>query len=441
MLCYFFPKDGFALGKFSFRFASLEEVLGSEDEEKVAEPELSPEELLEMQRQAALSAKGDSLESYLLTNNIRFHFPENDLTFFDSLFAELENADKKPVRVIHYGDSQLEEDRITNVFRDTLQKHFGGDGQGMMPARKYYTFSTGASSTAEGDRYMVYANRASGNKYGPYGDFVRMYGGSTRLSYYQSGRKDVMRKYFNEVTVLAGNTQSDGLKITCGDSTVRFPAGKDYVRAVFSVPEGSARVNINVTGAADLYGVLLDNKTGVSVDNVPMRGCSGTIFTSLNADQLKTFYRDENVKLILLQFGGNRVPSLKTSENISKFCSTISRQIKHVQSLAPEAKIVFVGPSDMATSVKGKMQTYPILPELIDSLRNTANSAGAAYWDIYSAMGGKNSMVQWVKSSPALAGGDYVHFTPKGSIRMGELISTSFIQHYNHYVWRKEHEE
>lgn len=437
-LSYFFPKDGMAIGPMSLKFASLEDILTREEAEEEGMT-MSPEELIEAQKAAAHRATGDSLKNYLLTNNTRFHIPEDDLGFFNSLFETLEGADTAAVRVVHYGDSQIEEDRITCVFRDSLHKRFGGDGQGMMPARTHYTFGTSGKSNLEKERFMVFGRRAESNMYGPYGEFVHLDGDTVILSYGQSGRKDHTRKYFNKVTFLAGNTQGEGLSITCGKQTRTFPAGRNYIRAVFDVPDSSSRVKVSVIGSGDLYGVLMDNRTGVSVDNAPMRGCSGTIFTSMNREQLSTFYKDENVRLILMQFGGNRVPGLRNGDQISKFCQTTRKQIKHLQELAPEAKIVYIGPSDMATSVNGKMQSYAILPQLIDSLRNTANSAGAAYWDIYEAMGGKNSMTRWVNSG--LAGKDYIHFTTKGSTHMGETFATSFLQLYEYYVWRKKNEE
>ena len=70
---------------------------------------------------------------------------------------------------------------------------------------------------------------------------------------------------------------------------MRFPAGENLVRAVFSMPDSSDKVSINVSGTGDIYGVLMDTKNGVAVDNIPMRGCSGTIFTAMNADQLRTY--------------------------------------------------------------------------------------------------------------------------------------------------------
>lgn len=429
-MCHFFPEDGLTL---TLKFPSLKEVMG--EEEEVEEPEVSVEEILAMnEKTAEIAAEKDSLVKFFNTSPTRFYLPNDDLKFFDPLFKELENADKKRVRILHYGDSQLEEDRMTFIIRDTLQSMFGGDGQGMMPARTHNTFSIAGGASGSITRYMIFApdRRSGGNKYGPFGDFVRLYG-SVRLNYRQSKREDVKRRLFNEVTVVAGNTSGKGLAVTLGDSTIRFNAGESLVRAVFSVPDSSDKVSLSISGNGDLYGVLMDNKTGVAVDNIPMRGCSGTIFTAMNADQLRSYYEQENVRLIFLQYGGNSVPVISNTKHVSNYCNTIRKQINYIQGLAPNAKIVFIGPSDMYS------RTRPMIPHLVDSLKSTANSCGAAYWDIYGAMGGKYSMSKWV--SKGLAASDYIHFSSKGSKLMASNIADSFKLYYEYYLWRKENEE
>ena len=430
-MCHFIPADGLPL---NLKFPSIEEVMGEKEEEEEL-PEISIEEILAMsERNAKIAAEKDSLLNFFNTSPTRFYTPNNDPSFFDSLFKELENSDNKRVRILHYGDSQLEEDRMTFVIRDTLQRMFGGDGQGMMPARTHNTFSMAGSASGNITRYMIFApdRRCGGNKYGPFGDFVRL-SGSVRLNYRQSSRTDVKRRYFNEVTVVAGNTSGNGLAVTLGDSTIRFNSGEHLVRAVFNVPDNSDKVSMKVSGSGDLYGVLMDNKTGVAVDNIPMRGCSGTIFTSMNADQLRSFYDQENVRLIFLQYGGNSVPVINNTKQVSNYCNTIRKQINYIQGLAPKAKIVFIGPSDMYS------RTRPMIPHLVDSLKSTANSCGAAYWDIFGAMGGKYSMSKWV--SKGLAGSDYIHFTNKGSRLMASRLAESFKIYYEYYLWRKENEE
>ena len=49
-----------------------------------------------------------------------------------------------------------------------------------------------------------------------------------------------------------------------------------------------------------------------------------------------------------------------------------------------------------------------------------AQDEGIAYWSIYEAMGGYNSMVVWHEKG--LAGSDYVHFTRAGANIFGKKL-------------------
>jgi len=59
--------------------------------------------------------------------------------------------------------------------------------------------------------------------------------------------------------------------------------------------------------------------------------------------------------------------------------------------------------------------TYEFLPLVRDALKKATLDNGCSYWDMYEAMGGYNSMPQWVAADPPLAGADYTHFTPRGA--------------------------
>ena len=432
VLCAVFPEDG-VLG---LHFPRLGEILSAAEPAKGP----SPEELIEQRRQAVLAAERDQYQAFFRDDPARFYLPDDDVRFFDSLFAAFEKAEQTPVRVIHYGDSQIEEDRITGTIRERLQERFGGNGPGMMPARQHATPRVGGGSTAGLRRYFNYgdaSHRAGIRQYGPYADFVRLDTVST-FSYYPVRGKDKGQSTFERVTFVAGNVRSTLTVSSRGEKRTAEPGEGPIALLRFELPDSSTRVSLTASGYADLYGVLLDSKGGVRMDNVPMRGSSGAIFTTMDPEQLRSFYREENVRLILLQYGGNSVPYLKTDKAISTYLESIRKQIRFLQGLAPGVKIIFVGPSDMSTVVGGKRQTYPKLPGLVDSLKVSATSCGAAYWDIYGVMGGQNSMMQWVSARPALAGSDYVHFTLAGSKKVGDMFCDALFLYYDYYRWRKQ---
>ena len=434
VLCAVFPEEGL----WGLRFPQLSDILSAAEKDKGP----SPEELIQIRRAAALAAEKDQYHTFFQEDPARFYVPEGNVGFFDPFFDALDQAERTPLRIVHYGDSQIEEDRITGAIREWLQARFGGNGPGMMPPRQHATPYVGGGSSAELARYFNYGDlsyRAGIRKYGPYADFVRL-DTTVTLSYYPiRGKSKAEQRTFERVTLVAGNLRSRLSVSRSGERQVAEPDGSPLAFFRFELPDSSTRVSLTVSGYADLYGVLLDSRTGVRMDNMAMRGSSGAIFTTMDADQLRDFYREENVRLILLQYGGNSVPYLKTDAQIDTYVESIRKQIVLLRELAPQAKIVFVGPSDMSTSIGGRRQTYPKLPGIVDLLRECVLDAGGAYWDIFGAMGGENSMVQWVAARPQLAGSDYVHFTLAGSRKIGDMFCDALFVYYDYYQWRKQH--
>jgi hypothetical protein len=138
-----------------------------------------------------------------------------------------------------------------------------------------------------------------------------------------------------------------------------------------------------------------------------------------------------------MQFGGNMMPQIKSQKAIDRYMGLIARQIQYLKRLNPRAVILFIGPSDMSKRINGKMQTYPYLPALNNALKETVIKNEGIYWDMFNVMGGENSMLSWVKHSPAWAGPDYIHFTEAGANQIGAVLSDAFILHYKFYVTRK----
>ncbi|MBO6170405.1 MAG: hypothetical protein J6O51_10630 [Bacteroidales bacterium] len=441
-ISYLFPEEGVNLLGTTLNFPTIKEISASlfKSEKEAAGP--SPEELLQQRMADIRQAEQDRFESYFNENPARIHFPDSDISLFDPFFKSLDNARNKKVRILHYGDSQLEEDRISSTIRAGLQSKFGGGGPGLLPfGRPYYTLCVSESSTANLSRALVFGEggRRSGGRYGIMGQCARMDTSVyTTVSSVKSNRSP--SRHFQRLTLMAGNV-GGSLNVKCNGkqyklSPVTDPSGVG--RIVVDLPDSSTSVRFSAWGSADIYGMQLDDTLGVSLDNIPMRGCSGTVFTRMNSAQIKDFVEEENVKMIILQFGGNSMPYRKTPKAISEYKTSVENQIRHIRSLAPGAAILFIGPSDMSVNVKGKMVTYPHLPMMVDSLKAAANNTGAAYWDLYQAMGGNGSMVEWVKARPSLAGTDYVHFTPRGAEAMGNMLFESLMLYYDYYCWRKK---
>jgi hypothetical protein len=422
---------------------------------------LSPKRFLESQRAQREEMRIDSMFNaertditdsiayyrYVLdSSNLRFWLP--DVHYFDHLWANVStaSAEGRIVRILHYGDSQIEMDHITSRLRSYMQCTFGGGGPGMMPFRTITPSLTVRHDchgellhlASFGDSTVV---RSRGN-YGLMMQSFRLEGGEAVVSYKasRSNSVDDRVKAFRRITFIGDARGPVSTTLTDRSSkktydTQRLQAG--IGKAEWTLDTASTAVRLQVDGAADLYCVLLDSSAGVAVDNIPMRGCSGQQFTMVGAEKLKEAYSQMPVGLIIMQFGGNSVPYFHNSKDISEYCRSIGRQIDHVHRCCPDALILFVGPSDMCRRYRGEMQTYPVIPELVDSLAATALRHGVAYWSIYHAMGGDGSMPKWVRQG--LAGNDHIHFTQRGADMMGDMMGEAFDASYRIYQLEQRH--
>ena len=411
VVCLVVPNDGFSIGKYTLRWPTLAEAL---------ELQLTVD---------SLQLTVDSGQRIVDTTNTITKKPQpvipivniantDTRTYLSAFYAALDSASSKPVRVVHYGDSQIEEDRITNVLRERWQKQYGGGGVGLLPLHQTIPTRTirqwlsinGVVQTAQKGpkRYLVYGLRsmrlADSDDYGVMGQVAVL--DSTLVA----GSEDIVmniepidkkrkpHNYFNRVRVLTSLPDS-----------------------LLVLPDSTTHYQLHLQGKKNVYGVSLETPTGVIVDNIPMRGCSGNIFTKIDSTQLSDFYRETNTRLIILQFGGNMIPQTENPSTISGYVrSTLRQQIRYIRACAPQASILFIGPSDMSTNIDGQMTTYPMVPYMDKLLKKMAAEEQIAYWSMYDAMGGKDSMVRWVENG--LAGSDYVHFTRSGANNIGKKL-------------------
>ena len=115
-------------------------------------------------------ANVDSLQRSLF--RIQYTRGKSDLLdpFFRKL-DEVKSGNDLRTRILHYGDSQIENDRMTALIRYRLQKHFGGTGTGLVQAIPLYSGSMAYKQDQKGEwfRYTYFGNRDSSIKHNVYG--------------------------------------------------------------------------------------------------------------------------------------------------------------------------------------------------------------------------------------------------------------------------------
>ena len=366
-----------------------------------------------------------------------------------AFYAALDRADERSVRVVHFGDSQIEEDRISMVLRRRLQDRFGGGGIGLVPmVQTIPTYTAKQSLEQDGHevpyttvrRYLAYGPSSmrlkDDNRYGPMAQVACV--GQPLDVTIEMLRERVPTYAYDHIRVLC----SDSVVVTLVPDSLeqqRFinDAPLDYADApaetmrqeilVLSEPQRNSVLHFDGTGR--VYGISLETATGVQVDNIPMRGAAGTSFTSMARKQFEAYFHHTNTALVIMQFGGNAMPAIRTQAAVDKYVQSLRMQIRFIMSAAPDASLLFIGPSDMITVVEGEQMTYPLLPKLDSLLAEMVVEEGGAYYSLFRLMGGAGSMVNW--RDKGLAGEDMIHFTRAGAKKVGEMLAKQLLGDYD----------
>ncbi len=371
-------------------------------------------------------------------------------------FQLLETAavNKKKIHILHYGDSQIEGDRMTAYIRQRIQNQFGGTGPGLIPAMNVYSTITFQQSYSPNFvRYTCFGgNKLKNRKYGALGSAARFTADMDSAAIHSKtsieeawieiapGKSAYSRaKEFNVVKMYYTSCFRDceikvyqNGKLIHEDSLIK-DGNFHALDLSFASTPGKLKYVFSSPVSPTILGFSLEGNYGIQVSNIGMRGSSGTILSSIDQNLMGRMYNELNTQLIILQFGGNSVPAFRDSSSVRYYAKSIKGQISALKKLRPNAAVLFIGPSDMSKLNNGIFQTYPLLPYCVSQLKKTVMECGAGYWDLFAAMGGENSMPSWVEKG--YAGKDYIHFSSQGASIASQLFFEAFGAEY--IRWKK----
>jgi alginate O-acetyltransferase complex protein AlgI len=357
--------------------------------------------------------------------------------FYDSLFLS-----KGQVRIMYYGDSQVEGDRVTFYLRYLLREGRGGTGPGLflpvMPVMYTKSIWIRASSNWEKYNYLSYKKgEITHNRLGPFMAICR-YLPEGRISalpekaYIRikpSKAADSLSAKFDILRVFYTNRNGKVILTVKADT-------KEILKTLLKNGDGLHEVTCNLAGASDIligfegrvspdiFGISIEGKSGIIVDNIPQRGSAGLEFTIVDKDNLMESYKLLSPDLIILQYGLNIVKNVR--ENYSYYKLGIERQLKLLKEVAPTASILLVGVTDMAENKGDSIISYRNIPSIVSAQKKAAAEEGVGFWNSYEAMGGRSSIIKWTKKNPPLAQTDYTHFTYAGADTLSKMLGKAF---------------
>lgn len=369
---------------------------------------------------------------------VYIEYPNEDESLLYDFFEDLEQSNKKTVRVLHYGDSQIEGDRITSYIREKLQSKFAGTGQGQIPI---FSRSNIANSTYQYSKgwkhYQIISQKKGFHSYGlmmetsvakvdvfpkPYMqfDFLKPLNSTLHLYCKALGNEAKINIFTN------GNLFA--VKTITSANVNKINLGKI---------DNLKKLKIETSDSILLYSLDISEKNGVYVDNISLRGSSGWGFTNASAQILTEMAKEKNlnVKLVIMQFGVNAIPKeeKKVLPNYDLFQKEYSKQLAFLRKAIPDATIVVIGSSDRSIKKGTSYITNPNVPKLILAQRQAAKENGCMFWDLFKAMGGENSMPSWVFRDKPLANTDFIHFNHRGAEYVAELLYKALQEEYIEY--------
>ncbi|MDJ0364117.1 hypothetical protein QMK33_03060 [Hymenobacter sp. H14-R3] len=356
----------------------------------------------------------------------------------DSFLAALRQtkATGSQTRIAYFGDSMIEGDLITGDLRNSLQTAFGGSGVGYVPVnsitaefretihqsfspnwREYNLVSRQVPGTAPlGISGHAFLPRVLPETAGP---------ADTSWVQFRAGQQFAPLRRFVEARLFYGpGAGADEVLVTTnGHQVPHTLPGTNAVNELVlrpGVPARTMRLAFATHAPRPVYGVSFESPQGVVLDNFSFRGNSGMSLTRIPAQQLVAFGNLLDYRLVILHYGVNVASA--SVKNYGFYERAMTRVVDRMQRAFPNASILIIGMSDKSSRIDGEFVTDPSVPRLLAAQQRLAQRNHAAFWNLFEAMGGENSMVSWVEDAPALANRDYTHVNSRGAHKIAGLL-------------------
>lgn len=356
----------------------------------------------------------------------------------DNFFAALRGLDKhtraEHVRVVWLGDSHGASDFWSGALRNALQKRFGNGGAGFVhignrgyrhdgikmeiPGKWRSRPKGPASAIAQGD-----------GVYGLSGMLMSSEDPSPRASVTVADQAPPLPPSltFDVCYRLASLRDEISLSLTAVPSiTLRASAAEPpgVLRHVVLTSNGAGpTLSVALSSSApELCGVVIeaDPKTqpGVVLDTLGINGARLTTPLAWNEASWTSELARRTPSLVILEYGTNESGDHSIKPEL--YTSHLARLMARVHTAAPGADCLVLAPTDRA-------DTSERTPLVRDALKEAARAVGCGFWDTYTTMGGKGSILSWRAETPPRAAPDGVHLLFRGYRALGDKMAADLL--------------
>ena len=337
----------------------------------------------------------------------------------------------KKVRIAYFGDSFVEGDEVTDELRMQLQHLFGGNGIGFMPMQSNVA-SLYTQIKINSSGWIDYNFREN-----PYHFPLGLTG---HIFYpFRNGEVD----YFPKTNPLPTEAKLYSRQMFAYSVVFTMTNGKSQVVAlntdkpinetVLSKGEPIKSIKITTTNEnIPFYGISLEGNKGVYLDNYSFRGNNSILTQQISTDVMAQLNNYLHYDLIIIHYGLNAIEH--DNKKSVWFENSMNTLIKNSRKGFGNVPILLVSTSDLGYRYDGKYATEKAVPFMVATQKEIARSHKVAFWNLYEAMGGENTMVNWVEGDTVLAAKDYTHLNNKGAKRVGDLFFNKLIASKKYYL-------
>jgi len=342
----------------------------------------------------------------------------------------------RPLRIAYFGDSFIEGDILSCDLREQLQDIYGGSGVGWVDCgSQVSTFRQTVRHSFQGiDEYDVVkrpfnkqVESIAQRYFIAQGDAGFSYKGVTARQHLNAWSSSTFFFRTSDGFTVSTSINNDSIQEEYVSPSERLQTIKKYRQGTRSISYSLTDVTPNTY----LYGVALESESGVVVDNFSMRGSSGVSLKDMPKNVLREFAAVRPYDLIIVHFGLNVVNEKSHAANYKAYTNQMGKAIEHLREAFPEASILVVSMPDRDQRTAAGIRTMLGIESLVAYQQIMAAEHHTAFFNLFEAMGGRESMKRLVDQG--LANKDYTHLTIAGGRRLGALIVNYLSSGYDRY--------
>ncbi len=367
----------------------------------------------------------------------------------DAFFAQLARTDAglegAITHVGHWGDSVIGMDGIPGAIRRRMQNRFGDGGHGFHlmapPNTSYLHREVKFSHNGGWSNCFIIQNCRKDGFYGLGGaTFKSSAGGESSFAPHperSSGHVSHFELFY------AGQPGGGTLRLRldrdkASDVTIDTEAEAlvDRFHRI-DVEDGYHELEVRASGGkVRVFGVAMETDgPGVVWDSYALVGAFTKRMSNYSEDHLRAQLGHRGTDLAVFTFGGNdMIRNITMDTYIAEYREVVSK----FRRARPEMSCLIMSPLDHGVRKGVRIETLPIVPQMVEAQRTVAREEGCAFFDTWAAMGGEGSAGRWYKKDPRLMGGDLGHATGKGHQVIGEFVQRAVVEAYVAYRKRTD---